>query len=193
MAVAGVIVVTTNWESWGSISRIAAIAVPMMVFLMSGIYLMQKAVYDSIAMALVVVGSILAPLTMGIVDLETIISFDSISSGILLAISIVSLCLYLGLSRAYPHAIWTLMASVAGVVSFYFLLNMFGIVSGPHERLTSWMMIVPSTALFLLSIAFHASHTITESRYLYVLSSSITGAIYLRLTGAALLDVVPRL
>ena len=148
--IAGIIYITINWNQWGPFFRVLAIFIPMLLAFVAGVWLWSKEDHLKSSISFLFTGSLLFPLFL-IIAFREFKLFDGSSFELQgLVISFLSLMLYLVISFLFRYQIWSLLYSIAGFSSYYFLLTYLKVNFLGNYTL-SWMSLILSLGYFFLS------------------------------------------
>lgn len=166
---AGIIYIGINWKEWGSVARIFAILLPMLIVYGVGIPLWFGEQYRKQSIVFIFTGSLLFPLFLSVVFKELNIFAEPWSNNFGLTVSLLTLGLYLLLSFIFRHPIWSFLCSVTGLFVYYYLLKVLGIENLFEKETMAWAFLLPGVLYLLLGYFYEKVQKRDYSKYPYFL------------------------
>ncbi|HNY36085.1 MAG TPA: hypothetical protein PLD14_00535 [Candidatus Pacearchaeota archaeon] len=183
VVLAGTIYIGINWSQWGSMARIFAILLPILICYGVGSPMFFSNEHKKQSIVFLVVGSLLFPFFLSIIFKELEIFPKPFSNNFNLTISFLSFILYLVSSFIFRFPIWAFLYQAAGLFVYYFFLGLIGIENFFEKPAIAWLFLIPGTVYLLLSLFYDKNERKDEGNYSYTIGASVLVLSFIRLFG----------
>lgn len=178
---AGIIYIGINWQQWGSVARVSAIFLPMLICYIVGSLMFFNNEHKKQGLAFIIVGSILFPFFLYILLKELGIFTQVFDDNFGLIISLSTFALYFLSSFVFRLPIWTFLYETVFLFVFYFILRVLGVEGIFQGSALAWLFLIPGTMYLLFGILYHLSGKEIEANYSYSLGTLVLVLFFLRL------------
>lgn len=173
MVVAAIIYISIGWSAWGAAARIAAILIPLLICLGTGITLWNLGKYKKIAIIFLLTGSLLFPFFLSVTFKELEFFAKPYNDPFKFTVSFLTLALFLLFSRLYKFTIWPFLYLVTGVFTYNLLFKVLGVNRFGDGPTMAWLFLVLGTAYFFLSLFYEKANDQKAKQYSYILGTFI--------------------
>lgn len=181
VVLAGVIYIGINWSEWGSGARIAAIFLPMLICYVVGMPMWFSGDHKKQGIAFLVVGSLLFPFFLSVTFKELGIFVQPYNDQFSLAVSALSLLLYVISSFIFRYPAWAFLYDIAGLFTYYFFLKVIGVESIFMKPVMAWLFLILGTAYLLFSGLYERMKQDEAGRYSYAIGAIVIALSFVRL------------
>ena len=188
MVLAGIIFVGINWSQWGSIARVFAILLPLLICHAIGLRLWFIEQNKSQGIVLLVVSALLFPFFLSVLFFETHTFRVPFNEGFNLTVSLLSLFLYLIFSYVFKHPIWSLIYQSAGLFAYYSFIQLLGLRYSAERDTMPWLFLVPGILYLYLATLYEKYQFRIQAHYSYVMSTVVVTVAFLQILSSMLHD-----
>ncbi len=181
VVLAGITFIGTNWSQWGYVGRILAILLPMLICYGAGAPMFFSREHKKEGAVFLFIGSLLFPIFLTVTFLELKIFTEEIEDQLYLAVSLLSVVLYLASSFIFRFPIWAFLYHVFGIFMYYSFLKVIGVGDSYKELTMSWFLLIPGTLYIFMSLLYEKFQHAEEGRYSHLIGNWVVVFSLLRL------------
>lgn len=173
VVLAGVIYIGINWQQWGSLGRVFAIFLPMLICYAIGTPLFFKEEYKKQGIVFVVVGSLLFPFFLSILFTEMKLFGAFYGNSFGMAVSLPTLFLYSAMSFVFRFPIWAFLYQSVGLFVYFYFWKLLGVSDFYREPTLAWLFLVLGVAYVLISFWYERLEKKIEAWHSHILGSLV--------------------
>lgn len=191
---AAIIYVSINWSVWNAAGRILAILLPTVICYVAGAGLFFKERHKKQGTVFLIVGALLFPAFLTVTFNELNVFDGSSAYYFGLAVSALSLIVYLASSMFFRFPGWAFLYLIAGLFTYYFGLESLQINDAWEVEAMLWLFLIPGTLYMIIGALLNKRDDNQAAHYAYVIGALTVGIVSIMLfsieersTGYALL------
>ncbi len=169
VVLAAIIYFGINWSQWGTLGRIFAILLPMLICYTIGVPMWLSGKNKKQAMVFIMTASLLFPFFMAVTFKELSVFAKPYNNSFNLTVSSITFALYLISSFIFRFPGWSFLYYGSGTFVYYYFFQVIGITEFFKGPTMAWLMLVLGTVYLFLSIRLGLKEKNKESDYPYII------------------------